>query len=99
MGFYPVCPGRPVYDIGTPLFEEVKLHLAGGKTFIITARNVSAVNKYIQSATLNGRPLTKPWFEHKDLAQGGTLEFEMGPRPDLQWGSAPDAAPPSMTQP
>ncbi|MCX6623221.1 MAG: GH92 family glycosyl hydrolase [Acidobacteria bacterium] len=99
MGFYPVCPGRPVYDIGTPLFDEVKLHLAGGKLFTITANHVSAANKYIQAARLNGRPLDKAWFDHKDLAGGGSLVFEMGPRPNLQWGSAPAAAPPSMTQP
>ncbi|MCX5757459.1 MAG: GH92 family glycosyl hydrolase, partial [Candidatus Hydrogenedentes bacterium] len=57
MGFYPVCPGKPVYDIGSPIFEEVKLHLGNGKTFRMLARNVSAVNKYIQSAEMNGKPL------------------------------------------
>jgi predicted alpha-1,2-mannosidase len=45
MGFYPVCPGRPVYDIGSPLFEETRINLAGGKMFTITAMNVSAKNK------------------------------------------------------
>ncbi len=98
MGFYPVCPGRPVYDIGTPLFKVAKLHLAGGGVFTITAKNVSAANKYIQSAALNGKPLEKPWFEHKNLAAGGTLVFEMGPRPNMAWGSAPEAAPPSMPE-
>jgi predicted alpha-1,2-mannosidase len=97
MGFFPVCPGRPVYDIGSPIFDEVRLKLAGGKMFIITARNVSAVNKYIQSATLNGKPLNKPWFEHKDMVNGGTMILEMGPRPNINWGSAPEAAPPSMS--
>jgi predicted alpha-1,2-mannosidase len=97
MGFFTVCPGRPVYDIGSPIFDEVKLTLAGGKVFTITAKNVSTVNKYIQSATLNGKPLNKPWFEHKDIVNGGTLTFEMGPRPKTAWGSAPAAAPPSMT--
>ena len=95
MGFYPVNPGRPVYDIGSPLFDEVKLKVDGGKTFTITAKNVSAMNKYIQSATLNGKPLNRPWFEHKDMAGGGTLVFEMGPRPNMEWGSSPEAAPPS----
>jgi predicted alpha-1,2-mannosidase len=98
MGFFPVCPGRPVYDIGSPIFDEVKLTLDGGKVFTIKAKNVSAVNKYIQSAMLNGKPLNKPWFEHKDMASGGTMVFEMGPRPNTAWGSAPEAAPPSMTQ-
>jgi len=98
MGFFPVCPGRPVYDIGSPIFDEVRLTLAEGKVFTIKARNVSVVNKYIQSATLNGKPLTKPWFEHKDMASGGTMVFVMGPRPNPTWGSAPEAVPPSMSQ-
>jgi len=96
MGFFTVCPGRPVYDIGSPIFDEVKLMLAGGKVFTIAARNVSAVNKYIQSAALNGKPLNRSWFEHKDIVNGGTLTLEMGPRPNTAWGSAPEAAPPSM---
>jgi putative alpha-1,2-mannosidase len=86
MGFYPVCPGKPVYDIGSPIFEEVKLHLGNGKTFRVLAPNVSAVNKYIQSAEMNGKPLHKPWFEHKDLTGGGTLILEMGARPNKSWG-------------
>ena len=98
MGFFTVCPGRPVYDIGSPIFEETKLTLAGGKVFTITAKNVSGVNKYIQSATLNGKPWNKPWFQHSDLVNGGTLALEMGPRPNTAWGSAPEAAPPSMSQ-
>ena len=98
MGFFTVCPGRPVYDIGSPIFPEVKLTLSGGKIFTITAKNVSAANKYIQSATLNGKPLNKPWFQHKDMANGGTLVFVMGPHPNTAWGSAPEDAPPSMSR-
>jgi putative alpha-1,2-mannosidase len=58
------------------------LTLAGGKVFTITDRNVSAANKYIQSATMNGKPLNKPWFEHSDTVKGGTLVLKMGPRPN-----------------
>jgi predicted alpha-1,2-mannosidase len=99
MGFYPVCPGRPIYDVGSPIFDKVTINIGGGKTFVIEARNVSDKNKYIQSATLNGRPLNKPWFEHADLTRGGRLTLEMGPRPNEKWGSAPEAAPPSMSPP
>jgi predicted alpha-1,2-mannosidase len=98
MGFYPVCPGRPVYDLGSPLFDQVTIHLPDGKTFTIHARDVSDRNKYIQAAFLNGRPLERPWFEHADLADGGTLELVMGPRPNRDWGSAPQASPPSMAK-
>ena len=98
MGFYPVCPGSPTYNIGSPIFEETRIALAGGKVFTITARNVSAVNKYIQSAELNGNAWNKPWFAHADMANGGSLVLVMGPRPNTAWGSAPDAAPPSMSR-
>ncbi len=98
MGFYPVCPGRPVYDIGSPIFEEVKMKLANGKVFVITAENVSARNKYIQSAELNGKPLQSPWFTHDDIVGGGSLRLRMGPRANTTWGSAPDSAPPSMSR-
>jgi predicted alpha-1,2-mannosidase len=98
MGFYPVCPGRPVYDIGSPLFQEVKIALAGGRTFTVSAPGASAGNKYVQSATLNGKPLDKPWFTHDELAAGGTLVLRMGPRPNRKWGSSPEAAPPSMSR-
>ena len=90
--------GRPVYDIGSPIFDEVKLNLAGGKVFTITARKVSAANKHVQSAKLNGKPLNQPRFEHSDMVNGGTLVLEMGPHPNTAWGSAPEAAPPSMSR-
>jgi putative alpha-1,2-mannosidase len=99
IGFYSVSPGRPVYVIGSPLFKQVTLNVGDGKTFIITANNVSAQNKYIQSAILNGKALTKPWFEHSDMVNGGSLVFEMGPRPNKEWGSAIQDAPPSMSEP
>ena len=86
MGFYPVCPGRPVYDIGSPLFEKVIINVGSNKTFLIEARDVSSRNKYIQSALLNGVPLNSPRFTHADLVKGGTLIFQMGPRPNEDWG-------------
>jgi putative alpha-1,2-mannosidase len=52
---------------------------------------------YIQSATLNGRPWTRPWFRHADIANGAKLVFVMGLKPSA-WGSAPDDAPPSMSR-
>ena len=97
LGFYPVNPELPEYVIGSPAFSRATLHLANGKDFVIVAHHNSDTNVYIQSAILNGRPLNKPWFSHSDLADGGTLVFEMGPQPNRQWGIAPDAAPASMT--
>lgn len=85
MGFYQVCPGKPIYSIGRPLFDAVTINLPQGKKFTITAKNNSAKNKYIQSAVLNGKPLTTPFFTHKDLTAGGTLEFVMTDK-QTDWG-------------
>jgi putative alpha-1,2-mannosidase len=98
MGFYTVDPASPNYVLGSPLFDEIALQLGQGKKLIIQAKNNSAENVYIQSATLNGQPWNKPWFSHADIAAGGTFVFQMGAKPNLNWGSAPDAAPPSLTR-
>lgn len=97
LGFYPVDPARPEYIIGSPIFDEATIHIGNGKNLVITAIDNSEKNLYIQSATLNGKPLNKPWFSHTDIAAGGNLVFQMGPSPNKKWGSAPDAAPPSMS--
>ena len=97
MGFYPVCPGQAVYNIGSPIFNKVQIDVGKGKTFVIEAKGVSSKNKYIQSALLNGKPLNKPWFTHADIVNGGSLVLQMDSRPNKSWGSAPEAAPPSMT--
>ncbi len=82
MGFYPVCPGIPVYVLGSPIFDTVTINLPEGKNFTVRALNVTAQNKYIQSANLNGKELPYPWFRHSDLMNGGELVLQMGPRPD-----------------
>ena len=86
MGFYPVCPGDPRYAIGSPIFGETSIAVGNGKTFTVKARHTSSANKYIQSATLNGKPLNTPWLSHADLVKGGTLVLQMGARPNREWG-------------
>jgi len=85
MGFYSFCPGNPEYSIGRPIFDKVTLSLPNNKKFVIEAKNNSRGNKYIQSATLNGKPLSSPHFHHNDIMQGGTLVLEMGHEPELNW--------------
>ena len=97
MGFYPECPGTPVYEIGSPIFAKTTIRLGNGKQFTIVANHVSARNKYIQSAQLNGKPLNRAWFRHADIADGGTLILEMADHPNREWGSAAHDAPPSMS--
>ncbi len=86
MGFYEVAPGSGEYAIGTPLFNQVKVNLENGKTFTVLANNRSKENLYIQSATLNGKPLNTPFLKHKDIMSGSTIIFEMGPKPNKNWG-------------
>lgn len=94
MGFYPVTPGLPVYVIGSPVVDCGEVDLGDGKTFKVVARNNSPENKYILSARLNGVPLHRCWFTHEELMAGGTLEFEMGNKPNKNWGV--EQVPPSF---
>jgi predicted alpha-1,2-mannosidase len=78
LGFYPVCPGRPEYALGAPLFPEAVLHLDGGKTFTVRA---VGEGPYVQDArwrdlAMRGRALT-----HEQIADGADLTFTMGPKP------------------
>ncbi len=87
MGFYPVTPGLPLYAIGSPVFSKLTIDLDNGKQFTLIAHNSSVENKYIQSARINGAELKSPWFTHRQLMDGGTLELHMGPKPNKKWGA------------
>lgn len=95
LGFYPVTPGFPAYNIGSPLFTRAKITLSNGKVFEIEAQGASDENKYIQSATLNGKEWNKPWFSHDDLKEGGKLVLVMGNHPNKAWGVNAGNVPPS----
>lgn len=99
MGFYPMTPGLPMYVIGSPAFENVKLDIGNGKKFELSCLNYSPDNKYIQSAKLNGQVWNKSWFAHEDLMKGGKLELVMGKRPNKQWAADAKAVPPSFKMP
>jgi predicted alpha-1,2-mannosidase len=95
LGFYPYLHSVPQYTIGSPLFDKATLDLPGGKV-VITAKNNSAENKYVQSMTINGQPWDKNWLPHSALQGDNTIEFVMGPEPSA-WGTAPEARPYSLT--
>jgi predicted alpha-1,2-mannosidase len=92
------CSLKPLYEISSPLFRRIVIHLDKnyypGREFVIETKNNSPENVYIQSATFNGEPLDKPWIYHREVVKGGTLVLVMGPEPNKEWGSAPEAAPP-----
>ncbi|GIM57735.1 alpha-1 2-mannosidase [Capnocytophaga canimorsus] len=81
IGLYPMNPVSGEYEIGRPLFPKAKINLPNGKTFTIIAENVSAENMYIQSATLNGKPLDRTFITDEELKNGGELKFIMGSAP------------------
>ncbi len=88
MGLYPLNPCGGVYDIGSPLLDRAVIDIDGEKSFVIETENNGPDNVYIQSATLNGEPLTHPWIHHEDIMRGGTLHFVMGPQPSGLWSEA-----------
>ena len=88
LGFYPVTPGSDEYAIGTPKFPKATIYVDPTnreKKFEVVAHHVSATNIYIQSATLNGKKLDKPFIHHSEIESGGQLIFEMGALPKKNW--------------
>ncbi len=84
------CRVDPVYELASPLYETITIDLGRrygrGSTFTIRAKNVSRKNMYIQSATLNGKPLASSIFPASELLKGGELLLEMGAEPNKEWG-------------
>jgi predicted alpha-1,2-mannosidase len=93
LGFYPVNPASGDYMLGSPLFSKMTLTVANGKHFTVSAENNSAKNVYIQSATLNGKPLAIPVIRYVDIVAGASLKLVMGPAPS-SW--ARDWTPPRL---
>ena len=102
MGIHPVNPADEVYIIGSPLFEKVTISLDPayytGKEFVIVAHKNSPENIYIQSAKLNGKPLSRAWLLHSEIVSGGTLELQMGQEPNKEWGTGKGNLPPSQSK-
>ena len=98
MGFYPVCPGSNQYALGTPYFDKMTLHLPDHKTLEIQANNNSAEARYIGGMTFNGQTYDKNYLEHKDLLQGGRIEFTMQTTPNRQRGVSESAVPYSFSK-
>jgi predicted alpha-1,2-mannosidase len=87
LGFYPADPTSGIYMIGSPLVDKASITVDPKRSvkFNIVARNNSPANMYIQSATLNGKPLDLSWIRHSEIMAGGELVLEMGPTANRQW--------------
>jgi putative alpha-1,2-mannosidase len=87
MGIYPVNPGQPVYALGSPLFDGITLRLENGKQFRVESKRSAAADVYVQSVTLNGKPLDRCWITHDEIMRGGALRFRLGPQPNEKWAT------------
>jgi predicted alpha-1,2-mannosidase len=99
MGFYPVAPGDLSYAIGAPQLPEITLQLANGKRFRVVANDLSNKNRFINSVTLNGKPLERSFITHNEIISGGELIFELSDKPNKNWARETDQRPPSMSRP
>ena len=96
LGFYPVNPSNGAYVFGSPLFEEASIVLPENKKFTIIAKENSDQNIYIQSVELNGKDYKYSYITHKDIVQGGELIFNMGPKPNKNFGKEKEFRPQSI---
>ncbi|MBQ0149273.1 MAG: GH92 family glycosyl hydrolase [Bacteroidales bacterium] len=77
-GIHQACPGDPVFEITSPVFNKVSFSLPNGKTFRVVAEGNSAENIYIKEARLNGKPLEGMQISYQEIMSGGELRLEMG---------------------
>jgi len=87
MGLYPVLVGDPVFQLSTPVFDKITIHLPGKKDFVIKTNGLSDRNFYIQSATLNGKTFNQSYIKNEDIVSGGVLEFNVSDTPNKSWGN------------
>ena len=87
LGFYPVCPGKPGYALGSPRFTKATIHLQNGKDFVINAPGNSDTAINIQSIDLDGKSISRSWIKHEEIANGGVLTLKMGTEPNTKWGT------------
>jgi len=98
LGIYSVCPGTDQYVIGSPLFRKATVTLENGNVFVIEAENNSPENVYIESATLNGKTISRNWITYNEIIQGGVLHFKMSNQPNYRRGINDPDLPFSLTR-
>ncbi|MEN1682033.1 MAG: glycoside hydrolase domain-containing protein, partial [Planctomycetota bacterium] len=88
LGFYPVCPGKAGYVIGSPRFSRATINLPEGRKLVIESPGVSDSAMHVASLRINGEPVTRSWIRHDEIVRGGKLTFVMSTEPSRSWGSA-----------
>jgi len=101
MGIYSVDPASQAWELVGPSFPEIVVHLQApytGKSFTILSEASHASDAYIQSAQVNGKLQERNWISFHEMTAGGTVQFKMGPQPNMKWGAAERDAPPSLSE-
>jgi predicted alpha-1,2-mannosidase len=101
MGFYSVDPASLAYELSSPVFPKVMIHLRApytGKTFTIETSPDPESTPYIQSVTLNGTAHAHNWIAFHDMSDGGAMKFVLRASPNKAWGAAKGDAPPSLSE-
>ena len=93
LGLYPVDPVSATYVLGSPLFDRATVQVGGGRKLVVEARGNAPDRPYVRAVTWNGRPWTRSWIAHADLAKGGRLVFDMAAKPNKAFGRAPQDRP------
>lgn len=95
MGLFDVQGGacsEPTYQLGSPEFDEITVHLSKfntkGGTFKIRAKGNSADAMYVQNATFNGKPLDRCWLYRDEVFNGGEIVLQMGTEPSDVWNNS-----------
>jgi len=99
LGFYPVCPSVPEYVVSGPHFDKITITLENGKQLVISAPGASEGENYIKGMKINGERKIQNFLNHFDMDEGGTVDFEMTDKPNLDWGIQPESRPFSLSNP
>jgi predicted alpha-1,2-mannosidase len=98
LGLYHAAPGSQAWELSSPAFPHAVVHVGGKRKLAIDAPGASRINKYVQSASLDGRSFEQSWLPSRDVHRGAKLQFVVGATPNKQWASSPNAAPPALSR-
>lgn len=96
LGIYPLQVGSAEWAVGSPKFTRATVHRTQGD-LVVNAPNNSDTNIYVQKLTVNGVGHKGVSIPHSALSGATTIDFAMGSSPS-DYGTQPNAAPPSLTK-
>ena len=76
LGFYPTCPGKPSYDLGIPLFDHLRIHLAKENKWLdIHAEQNHSHFNFVKECRLDKTIVSS--LQHQDLLKAEQLTFTL----------------------